>query len=719
MSYTSGPFALHAQQVLLEDRASRPNNTRLSYNNRVKEFIQFCEAKYSSESPAQSASTVTEEKLFGFLHYQSRRPLCPRRKKSSYCKRKVGRRSNADEGMDEDLNLEDDDGIFNEAEYDFYMQPENINFCARKPVGYSVINHYMCAILDLHQQQIDNGCNNITKEQLRSNRIRKLLANVKVRKTTIARENFEERLTGEFSPYTSVNEIPRLEQGLFDRSKNSLLRSLPSLRDRYALLQTISGILRGESMIKADLSDLCDLMHNHSSRTAYPIHIVVMRIAQGKVNANKVLYGRSIRHRDVNLCAIGSLALYLFARLKHTQELDDVDFTCNSSWFNIKLLTDCSCQNNCRAISERSYYKSIKKMCEQLSIPSKHYIHFGRTSGSVVAELEELDGSNIQDLGNWNVDTRREVYSAKLPMKAMRVMAGHNEQKGSVFIARSLLIPPESLQLQIFPFIEEALEQIKHTPRGCSTAYCFLQLLTRLRVVLLQDVAEMIIHGRTHVVFQCSVFQTEEFKRYTEDMSQHLLHVQNPEDQSLQSLLPGINERFNNLHADFSAKFMYVQNKFDDASNKFTTQLQHVLQQIGTIDVTGIDETNSAGGEIEISAEPFRYSLFKGHTSYRTIYHEWYGTNEFDYNNNSRCYKGGIVELEKEYGLQWRSHFTPAEQKYFSRLKLIVLNINKCIEQHSTTAEEVLIQLENLCKEHSARTVTALEKLLRNYLSTI
>ena len=229
----------------------------------------------------------------------------------------------------------------------------------------------------------------------------------------------------------------------------------------------------------------------------------------------------------------------------------------------------------------------------------------------------------------------------------------------------------------------------------------------------------MIIHGRTHVVFQCSVFQTEEFKRYTEDMSQHLLHVQNPEDQSLQSLLPGINEWFNNLHADFSAKFMYVQNKFDDASNKFTTQLQHVLQQIGTIDVTGIDETNSAGGDIENSSEPFHYSLFKGHTSYRTIYHEWYGTNEFDYNNNSRCYKGGIVELEKEYGLQWRSHFTPAEQKYFSRLKLIVLNINKCIEQHSTTAEEVLIQLENLCKEHSARTVTALEKLLKNYLSTI
>jgi len=67
-------------------------------------------------------------------------------------------RSNAVEGMDEDLDLEDDDGIFNEAEYDFYMQPENINFCARKPIGYSVINHYMCAILDLHQQQFIQFC---------------------------------------------------------------------------------------------------------------------------------------------------------------------------------------------------------------------------------------------------------------------------------------------------------------------------------------------------------------------------------------------------------------------------------------------------------------------------------------------------------------------------------------------------------------------------------
>jgi hypothetical protein len=224
MSYTSGPFALHAQQVLEEDHGYRPNNTSLCYNNRMKEFIQYCLAKYSGPDLAvQNATTVTEEKLFGFLHYQCRRLIRPRCKKSSYRNRSKSGSNDADK--------DDDDGLFNEAEYDFYMRPENINLCASKPVGYSVINHYMCSIIDLHQQQVDNGCNNITKEQLSSNRVKKLLSNVKLHKNAIAKENFEERLTGEFSLYTSVNEIPRLENGLFERNSKSLILSLASLRE--------------------------------------------------------------------------------------------------------------------------------------------------------------------------------------------------------------------------------------------------------------------------------------------------------------------------------------------------------------------------------------------------------------------------------------------------------------------------------------------------------
>jgi hypothetical protein len=127
---------------------------------------------------------------------------------------------------------------------------------------------------------------------------------------------------------------------------------------------------------------------------------------------------------------------------------------------------------------------------------------------------------------------------------------------------------------------------------------------------------------------------------------------------------------------------------------------------------------NSASNESgKNDTEPFHYCLFKGHTSYHSIYQEWYGTHDFDYNRNSSCYKGGIQELEKEYGMQWRSHFTPAEQKHFSRLKLTVLHINSVIERRGTTAEQVLMELDTFAKERNARTVTALEKLIKNHLT--
>ncbi len=96
--------------------------------------------------------------------------------------------------------------MFDEVEFDYYMM--HIDQCAPKPLGYLAVNHYMCAILDLHQFQVDNGYNSVTKQQLRSSRVNKLLHNVKVRNVLIAKENFEETLTAEFAPYTSVGEIP-------------------------------------------------------------------------------------------------------------------------------------------------------------------------------------------------------------------------------------------------------------------------------------------------------------------------------------------------------------------------------------------------------------------------------------------------------------------------------------------------------------------------------
>ena len=113
------------------------------------------------------------------------------------------------------------------------------------------------------------------------------------------------------------------------------------------------------------------------------------------------------------------------ARFMQSGEAESFDFTSNKAWFNIKLLTDSRGFDNTISVTDQAYASNMKNACRHLGIISKHFVHFGRSAGSVKAELDELDGYNINDLGNLNVDTRRDVYSAKLPMKAMRVMAGH------------------------------------------------------------------------------------------------------------------------------------------------------------------------------------------------------------------------------------------------------------------------------------------------------
>ena len=65
-------------------------------------------------------------------------------------------------------------------------------------IGYSVMNQYRPSILELHQQHIDNGWNNIIKEQLMSNRVKKLVGNMKQRKKAVEQRILKRNLPANF-----------------------------------------------------------------------------------------------------------------------------------------------------------------------------------------------------------------------------------------------------------------------------------------------------------------------------------------------------------------------------------------------------------------------------------------------------------------------------------------------------------------------------------------
>jgi hypothetical protein len=136
--------------------------------------------------------------------------------------------------------------------------------------------------------------------------------------------------------YLLVEKIPDLAMFFYNQNSASLHFSQSSLRNRFCLLLTTFGILRGESLFQCDLSDMFTI--EKSDEGIHTMTILVMRIATGKTNgANQKLYGRVMRHSNYQMCPIGAMGLYFLSRFDIGGE--ETDFTDNSTWFNDKLLT--------------------------------------------------------------------------------------------------------------------------------------------------------------------------------------------------------------------------------------------------------------------------------------------------------------------------------------------------------------------------------------------
>jgi hypothetical protein len=88
-------------------------------------------------------------------------------------------------------------------------------------------------------------------------------------------------------------------------------------------------------------------------------------------------------------------------------------------------------------------------------------------------------------------------------------MAKHPKRKGEYFCSQGTVVPPMELQQLVFPFVEKAnIDMTTLIANGVyrPTAMVFITMLEHLRVVILEDAAEMIIAGLTHYPFLHEVF---------------------------------------------------------------------------------------------------------------------------------------------------------------------------------------------------------------------
>ena len=109
-----------------------------------------------------------------------------------------------------------------------------------------------------------------------------------------------------------------------------------------------------------------------------------------------------MRHKDVNRCSVGAFAFYLLFRFHKSGEFDDAvrpDLSKNKEWYDIKILTDGSVRENKKQSQKWTYTSSMKKIFKKLQIVASHLGHWGRVSGPVELEFEEVSPEYIRILG--------------------------------------------------------------------------------------------------------------------------------------------------------------------------------------------------------------------------------------------------------------------------------------------------------------------------------
>ena len=266
----------------------------------------------------------------------------------------------------------------------------------------------------------------------------------------------------------------------------------------------------------------------------HPLMVFIMQFATGKTNHGVKLYGRVARHVNVSNCPVGSIAFYLFYRFEVTKEMDDpgIDFFDNSTWFDIKFITDIRCHDRTKILENKTYSTAIDRTCKALGIATNSRMHIGRKLGSFESEINEDNSDDLRNLGNWDPKTQEKHYSTKLPMGIIRRKAGLMKANHMNYNPRTAYAVPPVLLHAVFPWVTTAMQRFRSDSEVdmCfankhKTARAFLSMMDEMRSVVIQDAAVMLLEfpdRAHHGLFQLPVFQSQAFAEYTNGMKRHL-----------------------------------------------------------------------------------------------------------------------------------------------------------------------------------------------------
>jgi hypothetical protein len=486
----------------------RPGGTKNTLDGKVEEYNQYCELVYPQDQFKYNLSSV---KVYRFMFYLTFRNQKKRGKP------KAGQSVNR-------FDLEDYRATM--ASYyqgDEATDPDVIPVQPSNPISISSFESYKQALRGIYKDQVAMRVINVPWDHIWTQPFDNLKLHVKERIPHHKKANYHEKVTSEFQPYETVEKFPDIEALMWDDSHRTTRRSIHcGLRHRYTFLHLTSGILRCESLPRAELSDFMFLTPPKKDLDIHRMDLMINQIAAGKTNHGRVLYGRAARHKEVTLCCIGALSFYLMYRFLSSGEFKDLsvdDWLDNSQWFDIKLLTDINSTDNVTPMQSDGYSKAIEKCLKRLKLMTTKLLHLGRNVGSKILDLLEEESEAIRRMGQWNPSIFDNSYSSKLPMGPIRKLAGFHGNNKMYFNTRTgVVVPDELLRMTpigewIYDITPLVSERAKSDHPTCLHV---LNFFAKMNEIFLQDAAAMLIlhpDRAGHPIFeQMPLFASQQFE---------------------------------------------------------------------------------------------------------------------------------------------------------------------------------------------------------------
>jgi len=151
----------------------------------------------------------------------------------------------------------------------------------RDGIGVSSFMQYRACLRKIHKWQVARRCNSRSWEEIWTEHMETLESFVKKRKSAQKRANYEEKMESSFAPYQALDKYIPIEERVWQMGLNNVRSCASSLRNRYVLLHTTSGILRFESLEKAELSDFCGLSIQ-TPKDPHALQLMITQLATGK-----------------------------------------------------------------------------------------------------------------------------------------------------------------------------------------------------------------------------------------------------------------------------------------------------------------------------------------------------------------------------------------------------------------------------------------------------